>query len=69
MSDALIIQNTRHEGPGTLGDLLKNDGFKIQSIFAKKEKIIANDPSLLVVLGGPQSANDSFPYLKDEQKV
>ncbi len=69
MSDVLIIQNTKIEGSGILGDLLTNDGFKIRCVFAKKEKIHQNDSSLLVVLGGPQSANDDLSYLKKEENL
>ncbi len=69
MSEVLIIQNTRLEGSGVLGELFANDGFKIRPVFAKKEKISQNDSSLLVVLGGPQSANDNLSYLKEEEKI
>jgi GMP synthase (glutamine-hydrolysing) len=69
MSDVLIIQNTKIEGPGILGDLLTNDGFKTRTVFAKNEKIHQNDSSLLVVLGGPQSANDDLSYLKEEENL
>jgi GMP synthase (glutamine-hydrolysing) len=58
MSDVLIIQNTKIEGPGILGDLLTNDGFKTRTV-----------SSLLVVLGGPQSANDDLSYLKEEENL
>jgi len=69
MSEVLIIQNTRLEGSGVLGELFANDGFKIRPVFAKKEKISQNNSSLLVVLGGPQSANDNLSYLKEEEKI
>jgi len=38
LSDVLIIQNTRVEGSGLLGELLEKDGFDITSIHAKREK-------------------------------
>jgi GMP synthase-like glutamine amidotransferase len=69
MSDVLVIQNTRIEGSGVLGELLKSDGFKIKSVFAKKEQISSNDSSLLVVLGGPQSVNDSLTFLRNEEQL
>ena len=69
MSDVLVIQNTRIEGSGVLGELLKSDGFKIKSVFAKKEQISSNDSSLLIVLGGPQSVNDSLTFLRDEEQL
>jgi len=46
MSDVLLVQNTRIEGSGYLGDLLKNDGFDITSVNAKNEEL-------------PKKANDN----------
>ena len=69
MSDVLLVQNARIEGSGTLGDLLKTDGFKIKSISAKDEALPSDNFSLLVILGAPESANDDFSYLKEEQKL
>ena len=69
MSDVLLIQNTRIEGSGYLGELLSNDGFNITSISAKHERIPEKKFSLVVVLGAPESANDDLPYLIEEQKL
>lgn len=69
MTDVLVIQNTRIEGSGILGNLLKNDGFNIRQVFAKNEKLPQNDASFLVILGGPESANDDLPYLRDEEQL
>jgi len=69
MPDVLVVQNSKAEGPGTLGDLLIKDGFRLQNIFAKKEKLPTSDYSLLVVLGAPESANDNLDYLKDEMAL
>lgn len=66
MPEVLIIQNARYEGPATLGDLLKLDGFKPRIVFAKKEKIPSIDPLAIVILGAPESANDDLTYLKEE---
>ena len=35
MSDVLLVQNTKVEGSGYLGELLQNDGFDITSVNAK----------------------------------
>ncbi len=67
MSRVLLIQNTRIEDSGFLGELLESDGFKIHSVYAKKENIPEDDFSLLVVLGAPESANDDLPYLRAEE--
>ena len=69
LSDVLIIQNTRVEGSGLLGELLEKDGFDITSIHAKQEKIPTDYFSLLVVLGAPESANDDLAYLVKEKNL
>ncbi|MDC0523020.1 type 1 glutamine amidotransferase [Nitrosopumilus sp.] len=69
MSNVLLIQNTRIEGSGYLGELLSNDGFDITSIHAKHETIPEKKFSLVVILGAPESANDNLPYLIREQKL
>lgn len=69
MSKVLLVQNTRIEGSGYLGELLKNDGFEITSINAKHEKLPDKDFLLTVILGAPESANDDLPYLKAEQQL
>ena len=69
MSDVLLVQNTRIEGSGYLGELLSNDGFDITSINAKHETIPEKKFSLVVILGAPESANDNLPYLIEEQKL
>ena len=69
MSDVLLVQNTRIEGSGYLGELLSNDGFDITSINAKNEIIPDKKFSLVVILGAPESANDNLPYLIEEQKL
>ena len=69
MKDVLVVQNSSIEDSGNLGKLLQSDGFTLHSVFAKKEKLPFGDYSLLVVLGGPNSANDESQYLLDEQKL
>lgn len=67
MSDVLLVQNTRIEGSGYLGELLQKDGFEITTVDAKNEKLPDKDFSLVVILGGPESANDNLDYLQNEQ--
>ena len=69
MSEVLVVQNTRTEGSGYLGELLANDGFTIHSVNAKHEKFPEKKYSLLVILGAPESVNDDLPYLQAEQKL
>jgi GMP synthase-like glutamine amidotransferase len=69
MSKVLIVHNTRIEGSGYLGELLLRDGFDIDSINAKHEKLPEKDYSLVIILGAPESANDNFSYLQEEQRL
>lgn len=69
MKDVLLVQNTKSEGSGYLGELLKNDGFNLESISAKEEPLPQKDYNLVVILGAPESANDDLPYLKNEQTL
>lgn len=69
MDDVLIIQNDALEGPGNLKRLLEQDGFKTRTVHAKKEPFPDATYRLLVILGGPQSANDRLEYLVDEQNL
>ena len=69
MSNVLLVQNTRIEGSGYLGELLQKDGFKITSVNAKHDELPDKDFSLVVILGAPESANDDLPYLQAEQEL
>ncbi len=39
MTDILVIQNSKIEGIGTLGNLLESDGFRLRTVYAKQGKI------------------------------
>jgi len=69
LSDVLLIQNSRIESSGYLGNLLKNDGFSITTVNAKHESLPEKFFSLVVILGGPESANDNSLYLLNEQNL
>ena len=69
MSDVLVIQNTRIEDSGYLGQLLSDDGFDITSVNAKHEKIPKEKFSIALILGAPESVNDNLSYLIEEQKL
>ena len=66
MDDVLVIQNTNIEGLGLFGHLLESDGYSIETIQAKQEKIPTKKYSLLIILGAPESVNDNHEYLSDE---
>jgi GMP synthase-like glutamine amidotransferase len=69
MPDILVVQNARLEGPGGLGKMLQSDGFGLDVVFAKKEKIPPLDHMMVMVLGAPESANDDLGYLKNEMSL
>jgi GMP synthase-like glutamine amidotransferase len=69
MSDVLIVQNTRIESSGYLGELLNDDGFEITIVNAKHERLPDRDFSLVAILGASESANDPLPYLQAEQQL
>ena len=66
MSDILVLQNAKYEGLAGLGKLLEEDGFITRIVFVKQEKIPDHDPSVVIILGASESANDDLPYLKKE---
>lgn len=64
----LIVQNISHEGPGILANLLKEHGIGFELCDLSKGEA-APDPAGfagMVVLGGPQSANDPTPQINGE---
>ena len=69
MSSVLLVQNTRIEGSGYLGELLESDGFEITSVNAKREQLPSKEFSMAVILGAPESANDDLLYLRAEQQL
>ncbi len=69
MKNVLIIQNADIEGPGNLSRLLQEDEFDIRTVYAQKAPLPTELYSMLVILGGPQGANDQLQYLQDEQQL
>ena len=68
MADVLAIHNTWREGLGGLRPLLESDGFSVESVSAMSG-IPEADPSLAIILGGPQSVSDGSPHLLAEQEA
>jgi GMP synthase-like glutamine amidotransferase len=66
MSKFLVIQNSKIEDIGVLGELLRKDGADIKTVLAKSEDIPDVNPDAIIILGAPESANDDLPYLKKE---
>ncbi|AAM71754.1 MAG TPA: type 1 glutamine amidotransferase [Chlorobaculum sp.] len=67
----LVVQNISHEGPGLLANLLEEHAINVELCDLSKSEPIP-DPSgyaAMVVLGGPQSANDATPQITGELKA
>ena len=56
----------RQQGFGSLGRMMKEDGFELYITDAKRT-VPDRTYDALVVLGGPQSANDKEQYLRSEE--
>ena len=74
MKPILILQNDRHEGAGTLANLIDARGLEQRSILgsgADYAKLPSDAFSALVVLGGAQSAyeTDRYPYLSGQMQL
>jgi len=69
MARALILQNSPLEGPGVLRGLLEGDGHSVDVVDARRGGLDRSGFGLLVVLGGPQGANDDLPYLREEESL
>ena len=69
MNDVLVIQNASSEGLGLFRQLLESDGYVIETIQAKQEKIPSKRYTLLIILGAPESVNDNLGYFSDEMEL
>ncbi len=69
MDNVLVIQNANSEGLGLFQQLLESDGYTIETIQAKQEKIPSKRYSLLIILGAPESVNDNLGYLSHEMDL
>jgi GMP synthase-like glutamine amidotransferase len=64
----LIVQNISHEGPGMLAELLEEHALGFELYDLSKGDAIPDPLHYpgVVVLGGPQSANDATPQISHE---
>lgn len=68
MAEALIVKNIPREGPGLLGTILEEEGIAYETFDPSGGQSFP-DPSLyraVIVLGGPDSANDATPKMEAE---
>ncbi len=64
----MFIQNSPMEGPGTLYELFRNDGLDTR-IYHAKHGVPETAHEPVVILGGPQSANDNESYLREQEDL
>jgi GMP synthase (glutamine-hydrolysing) len=73
MKQVLAVQQTWDDPPGYLGELLQLHGITCKTIQAEHEALPhgLNGYNALIMLGGPQHANDdeSYPYLVREKAL
>ncbi len=64
----LIVKNITREGPGILGELLgeRGIGYDLIDLYAGEQIPETGNYAGMVVLGGPQSANDTTPTMLHE---
>jgi GMP synthase-like glutamine amidotransferase len=64
----LIVQNISHEGPGILAEILNEQALSFEMYDLSKGDSIPDPRNYpgIVVLGGPQSANDSSTQIRHE---
>jgi GMP synthase (glutamine-hydrolysing) len=67
------IQHIGYEDLGSFENVLKSRGFEVKYFCSRNvdyKTMFANDPDLLIVLGGPMSVHDveNHPWIEHEQK-
>jgi len=66
--EILIIKNVSHEGPGIIEKILKDNGIKysISDLSLSNSVKLLENHGALIVLGGPDSANDKNRKMESE---
>ena len=69
MKKALILKNIDREGPGKILPILKKNSFEVEIELAADETNYdgyIHKYDMLIILGGPDSANDETPKIQQE---
>ena len=71
MPKILSVQNIGCETLGLLEQMFVHDGYSIQKVNAQNDPLPTSPLGYdtIVILGGPMSVYDDFPYLKKEQEL
>jgi len=65
----LVLQHLEIEPPALIGGCLRKEGHALETIHIHKHDTIPDDLAGytgLIVMGGPMSANDDLPFIKEE---
>jgi GMP synthase-like glutamine amidotransferase len=64
-----VLQHTPNEGPGTIQQWSQDHGHEMYIYHPYQFDILptADETDMLVILGGPMSPNDHFPWIKEER--
>lgn len=63
---AVCLQHVSFEGPGALATSLAKHGAQIECHLVPKDGLPPDPGDLLIVMGGPMSANDPDPWIAEE---
>lgn len=74
MKNALVIRHVAFEDLGLFEKVLENTGYSVRYLEAGMDELSSIEPlspDLLIVLGGPISANDGdqYPFINDELNI
>lgn len=66
-----ILQHTPNEGPGAIRDWAKHHGYSIYTYHPYQFQTLPKpeETDFLVILGGPMSPNDTFPWIQAERTL
>jgi len=65
----LVLQHLEIEPPALIGDCLRKEGHTLETVHIYKRDTIPDNLTGytgLIVMGGPMSANDALPFIKEE---
>ena len=65
----LVLQHLEIEPPALIGDCLRKEGHALETVRIDKHDTIPDNLAGytgLIVMGGPMSANDNLPFIKEE---
>ena len=66
MKRACILKHVPFEGPGVFADVLREQGYTLETRLVPKEGLPEDGGDVLLVMGGPMSVNDPDPWIAEE---